>query len=116
VKRTKSTGAVKLLHQFAAKPAESLEQFASVPDFVAKNICILVRFLAGSLANASNKAVFNSVEELVDLLAAADDTVASVALKTLSHLATPPCLHKQQAPEVDSKREDVTKGNRMKAN
>ena len=100
VKRTKSTGAVKLPDQPVAKPAESLEQFASVPDFVAKNICILVRFLAGLLANASNKAVFNSVEELVDLLAAADDTVASVALETLSHLATPPCLHKQQAPEV----------------
>jgi E3 ubiquitin-protein ligase HUWE1 len=100
VKRTKSTGAVKSPDQLVAKPAESLEQFASVPDFVAKNICILVRFLAGLLANASNKAVFNSVEELVDLLAAADDTVASVALETLSHLATPPCLHKQQAPEV----------------
>jgi E3 ubiquitin-protein ligase HUWE1 len=72
----------------------------SVPDTVRKNIVIILNFLSGLLTNSSNKAIFNSVEELVDLLAAADDNVASIGLETLCSLALPPCLHKQQVPEI----------------
>ena len=102
VKRTKSRGAVKAPDQLISKPAESLDEVNSVPGTVRKHICILVQFLAGMLMNASNKSIFNSVEELVDLLAAADDMIAAVALEALCNLATPPALHKQQAPEVQT--------------
>ena len=44
--------------------------------------------------------VFNSVTELSDLLAAADEDVATLALEGLSHLSTPPMLHRQQQPEI----------------
>eukprot|EP00980_Cylindrotheca_fusiformis_P007262 scaffold1525_cov142-Cylindrotheca_fusiformis.AAC.62 len=100
VERTKSRGAVKAPDQLISKPAESLSDVDAVPVEVRTNICILVNFLSGLLLNSTNKAIFNSVEELVDLLAAADDTVASAALEALCNLATAPYLHKQQAPEV----------------
>jgi hypothetical protein len=100
VKRKKSRGAVKAPDHVVSKPAESMDDMKSVPVTVHKNICILVQFLAGMLVNASNKSVFNSVEELVDLLAAADDSIAAVALEALCNLAIPPALHKQQAPEA----------------
>ena len=83
VKRRKSRGAVKAPHQLISKPAESMEDVQSVPADVRNNICVLVRFLAAILLNASNKSVFNTVEELVDLLAAADDDIAAVALEAL---------------------------------
>ena len=100
VERAKSRGAVKATPQLISKPAESLDDVNSVPEVVRRNVHILVQFVAGLLLNSSNKAIFNSVEELVDLLAAADDSIAAVALEALCNLATPPCLHKQQAPEV----------------
>lgn len=87
--------------QFVSNPASSLHDVASVPSKVTHMITILLRFLSALLRNSSSKSVFNSVEELVDLLAAADDSVASLALEALCNLATPPCLHKQQSPEVN---------------
>lgn len=83
-----------------SRPAESLEEVESVPDAVVKKISILVRFLASLLRNCCNKVWFNSVEDLVDLLGAADDTLAKDALEALCSLSMPPSLHKQQAPEV----------------
>ena len=83
----------------APKYAESLKDAESVPDTIVPALCSILRFLSGLLCNSTNKAVFNSVEEVVDLLAAKDDNLAILALQTLSNLATAPCLHKQQAPE-----------------
>jgi len=80
--------------------AESLEDVSSVPNSVNRQICIILRFLTNLLRNSTNKAVFNSVDEVVDLLATADDAVASLALEVLSSLATPSMLHRQQVPEV----------------
>ena len=100
VERRKSKDASKALEQPVSKPARSLEDVNSVPDTVRKNIVIILKFLSGLLANSSNKTIFNSVEELVDLLAAADDNISSASLETLCALATPPSLHKQQVPEI----------------
>jgi hypothetical protein len=100
VERRKSKDASKALKQPISKPAGSLEDVNSVPDTVRKNIVIILKFLSGLLANSSNKTIFNSVEELVDLLAAADDNISSASLETLCALATPPSLHKQQVPEI----------------
>mmetsp|Transcript_9044 Transcript_9044/g.11092 ORF Transcript_9044/g.11092 Transcript_9044/m.11092 type:complete len:4662 (-) Transcript_9044:66-14051(-) len=65
------------------------------------SVITILRFLVCLLRNATSKPVFNSVDILVDLLAAGDDTIASLALETLSNLAAPPLLHRQQAPELN---------------
>jgi E3 ubiquitin-protein ligase HUWE1 len=83
-----------------SKPAESIDEVKSVPDTVHKNLVILLNFLSALLKNSSSKSIFNSLEELVDLLGAADDGIASSALESLYSLATPPSFHKQQIPEV----------------
>jgi hypothetical protein len=80
--------------------AISIQDVSNVPEEATQAICTLLRFLSQLLRNATNKSVFNSVDELADLLAAANDTVASLALEVLCNLATPPALHKQQAPEM----------------
>eukprot|EP00429_Kryptoperidinium_foliaceum_P036740 CAMPEP_0176157920 /NCGR_PEP_ID=MMETSP0120_2-20121206/80750_1 /TAXON_ID=160619 /ORGANISM="Kryptoperidinium foliaceum, Strain CCMP 1326" /LENGTH=169 /DNA_ID=CAMNT_0017495233 /DNA_START=98 /DNA_END=604 /DNA_ORIENTATION=+ len=77
-----------------------MSEVQSVPSHVLKHLTVILRFLSGFVANSSNKFVFNSVEELIDLLAAADDSIADLALEVLSLLATPPALHKQQVPEL----------------
>lgn len=100
VKRKKSRGALKDPHQLISKPAESMNDVAAVHNEVKMNLCTIIQFLAALLLNSLNKSIFNSVEELVDLLAAADDTIATVALEALCNLASVPLLHKQQAPEV----------------
>lgn len=100
VKRTKSRGVVSAADQLVSMPANSLEEVNSVPEWVHKSLTIMLRFLSGLMENSSNKSLFNSVEELVDLLAAADDNIAAIALEVLCALSTPPALHKQQAPEI----------------
>jgi len=100
VDRKNSQTSLKASKEIVSMPARSIEEVKNVPDTVRKNIIIILKFLSGLLANSSNKAIFNSVEELVDLLAAADDDIASVALETLCSLAMPPSLHKQQVPEI----------------
>mmetsp|Transcript_747 Transcript_747/g.1813 ORF Transcript_747/g.1813 Transcript_747/m.1813 type:complete len:4405 (+) Transcript_747:307-13521(+) len=102
VERTKSKGASKTPKTSLSQPAKSIEEVNSVSDTVRKNILIILKFLSGLLTNSSNKSVFNSVEELVDLLAAADDSIASSSLETLCALAMPPSLHKQQVPEIQT--------------
>jgi len=67
---------------------------------VVEDLCTLLRFSSSLLRNSINKNVYNSVSELANLLGAADDTVASLALDVLCTLAIPPALHKQQAPEM----------------
>jgi len=79
--------------------AECAEDTESVPESVINGICTILMFLSSLLSNCTNKSVFNSTEEVVDLLAAGDDSIASFALQTLAHVATPPALHKQQAPD-----------------
>ncbi|CAB9503919.1 Probable E3 ubiquitin-protein ligase hulA [Seminavis robusta] len=101
VKRKRGRGSVDSQHQFVSSPAESLEDVAKVSPEVIETIKKLLRFLCCLLRNSSSKSVFNSVEELADLLAAADDSLSALALETLSNLATPPSLHKQQSPEVN---------------
>jgi hypothetical protein len=95
VERSNSKDASKVTKKIVSKPAKSIEEVNSVPDTARKNIAIILKFLSGLLANSSNKTIFNSVEELIDLLAAADDDIASIALETLCCLALPPSLHKQ---------------------
>lgn len=81
------------------KCAQSLHDAESVPDAVVQSLLSVLQFLSNLLHNSINKSIFNSVEVVVDFLAAKDDAVATLALKALCHLATPPSLHKQQAPE-----------------
>mmetsp|Transcript_3628 Transcript_3628/g.8298 ORF Transcript_3628/g.8298 Transcript_3628/m.8298 type:complete len:4344 (+) Transcript_3628:221-13252(+) len=100
VKRTKSRGAGNTEDQPISKPAETLQEVQSVPAEVYKNLSIILRFLSGMLLNASSKNIFNSVEELVDLLAAANDEIASLALEAICNVAIAPSLHRQQAPEL----------------
>ncbi|KAG7352855.1 HECT-domain ubiquitin-transferase [Nitzschia inconspicua] len=101
VKRTNSKGTKKNGYgQPVSKPAKTIEEIKSVPDTVHKNLAILLNFLTGLLRNSCNKSIFNSTEELVDLLAAADDDIATFALEALCALAPPPSVHKQQVPEA----------------
>ena len=81
----------------AAKSMADVERIAAKTT---KSVCILLRFLRALLRNATNKSVFNSADEVGDLLAAADDIVAGLALEVLAAVATPPSLHKQTTPEV----------------
>jgi len=80
--------------------ATSMDDVASVPQQVIDALCTILQFSCALLRNSINKNVYNSVEELAGLLAAADDSVASFALDCLCSLAIPPALHKQQAPEM----------------
>lgn len=100
VQRKKSRGSISPAGQMISKPADSVEEIESIPNEVTKNILILLRFLSGLMANSSSKGVFNSVEELVDLLGAADDDISAMALEVLCFVSTPPALHRQQAPEM----------------
>lgn len=81
-------------------PAESLADLETVPDTVLKQTRIQLTFLSNLLRNSTSKSLFQSVGELVDLLSAADDSVADLSLQALQALSIPPSLHKQQAPEV----------------
>eukprot|EP00566_Odontella_aurita_P015588 CAMPEP_0113547226 /NCGR_PEP_ID=MMETSP0015_2-20120614/12239_1 /TAXON_ID=2838 /ORGANISM="Odontella" /LENGTH=285 /DNA_ID=CAMNT_0000447759 /DNA_START=511 /DNA_END=1365 /DNA_ORIENTATION=+ /assembly_acc=CAM_ASM_000160 len=96
-KTKKSAGGRKLKKKVQAEsPADVL----SVPPAVVARLRTILRFLSDLLRNSAQKSVFNSVRELSALLAAADDGVSSLALECLSSLATPPALHRQQAPET----------------
>lgn len=64
------------------------------------HIIILLKFLSTLLSHSTNKAVFNSLPELTDLLSSSDDNIAACALEALSSLAVPPQLHRQQGPEM----------------
>ncbi|KAL3920433.1 MAG: hypothetical protein SGILL_003269 [Bacillariaceae sp.] len=100
IDRTNSKGSKRTPRRAILMPAKSLEEVNNVPDTVHKNLLVILNFLSGLLLNSSNKSMFNSAEELADLLGAADDDIASAALDTLCSLATPPSLHKQQIPEI----------------
>jgi Domain of Unknown Function (DUF908) len=80
--------------------AKCIEDVAAVPEDATQAASALLQFLSTLLRNATSKSVFNSVDELADLLAAADDTVASLALEVLCNLALPPDLSKQLTPEM----------------
>jgi len=80
--------------------AESAQDVSSVPAAVTESVRTILRFLSELLRNSYNKMVFNSVTELSDLLAAADEDVAALALEGLSRLSTPHMLHRQQQPEM----------------
>lgn len=81
------------------KQAESEEEVNQVPATVIHAVSTILRFLSTLLRHAYNKSVFNSVHEISDLLAAADDGIASLALKVLSNLASLPLLHRMQVHE-----------------
>ena len=80
--------------------AESAGKANSVSEVVLESVCTILRFLSNLLRNSTNKSVFNSVQELSDLLAAANDNISSLALEVLASLSCPPMLHRQQAPEM----------------
>jgi E3 ubiquitin-protein ligase HUWE1 len=81
------------------KQAESEEEVNQVPTTVIHAVSTILRFLSTLLRHAYNKSLFNSVNEISDLLASADDGIASQALKVLSNLATLPLLHRMQVHE-----------------
>ena len=81
--------------------AESESEANSVPSSVLHATATILRFLSNLLKIATNKQVFNSVRELNDLLAVADDTIASLALEALSSLAMLPIAHRHQTPVAE---------------
>ena len=80
--------------------AESVADAASVPAPAVEAVRTILRFLSGLLRNSYNKAVFNSLSELSDLLAASDESASALALDALCQLSIPPLLHRQQQPEL----------------
>mmetsp|Transcript_22179 Transcript_22179/g.25505 ORF Transcript_22179/g.25505 Transcript_22179/m.25505 type:complete len:1567 (+) Transcript_22179:308-5008(+) len=80
--------------------AGTLAEVQTVSATVLSHIETMLRFLSTLLKNAVNKNVFNSVDSLTLLLSAADDNIAALALEVLAHLALPPMIHRQQAPEM----------------
>jgi hypothetical protein len=81
--------------------AQNLQHAQSIPETVVQTTCTILQFLASFLRNSINKPVFNSVGEISALLAAADDTIADLALQTLSSLSLPPLLSRQHTQEVN---------------
>lgn len=80
--------------------AESEHEAEMVPPSTKHAISTILRFLSALLRNAYNKIVFNSVQEITNLLAAADDEIASEALKVLSSLAIPVDIHRLGVPDI----------------
>lgn len=81
------------------KEAESEDQVNQVPASVIHAVSTILRFLSTLLRHAYNKSIFNSVDTISDLLAAADDGIAFLALKVLSNLASLPLYHRTQTQE-----------------
>jgi len=88
--------------------AASAAAARSVPVPAVEAVRTILRFLSGLLRNSYNKAVFNSLPELSDLLAAADETVSALALDALCQLSIPPLLHRQQQPRGPSRGNKMT--------
>ncbi len=80
--------------------AESEADVNSVPPSIIHAISTILRFLSTLLKHAMQKSLFNSVTELSNLLAAADDGIAALALEVLSNLAAPPLVHRLQSQEI----------------
>jgi len=80
--------------------AESEADVKSVPATVIHALSTMLQFLSILLRYATNKWVFNSVSELSQLLAAANDDIAALALEVLANLATPPLSHRLPSQEV----------------
>ena len=81
--------------QEVGRVAQSLEECQSVPEEVWHTMQHILRFWEKLLRNASSKALFQSVEELVDLLACSRDEIADLALAALHALSLSPVLYKQ---------------------
>lgn len=88
------------LESATAPQAESEADVNSVPPSIIHAISTILRFLSTLLRHAVQKSLFNSVSELSNLLAAADDGVAALALEVLSNLAAPPLVHRLQSQEM----------------
>lgn len=86
--------------QLAGPQAESELEVNSVPPSIIHATSTILRFLSTLLRHAMHKLLFNSVTELSNLLAAADDGIAALALEVLSHLAAPPLVHRLQSQET----------------
>lgn len=82
------------------KQAESESDANAVPSTVIHSISVLLRFLVTLLRHSYNKSLFNSVYEISNLLAAADDGIAALALNVLFNLAISPLLHRMQVQET----------------
>ena len=80
--------------------AESEREADMVPPSTKHAISTILQFLSSLLRNAYNKNVFNSVPEITNLLAAADDEIASEALEVLSSLAMPVQIHRLGVPDI----------------
>eukprot|EP00571_Detonula_confervacea_P003423 CAMPEP_0172329052 /NCGR_PEP_ID=MMETSP1058-20130122/60671_1 /TAXON_ID=83371 /ORGANISM="Detonula confervacea, Strain CCMP 353" /LENGTH=4507 /DNA_ID=CAMNT_0013046199 /DNA_START=90 /DNA_END=13614 /DNA_ORIENTATION=- len=86
---------------------------AVIPPAAIHAIQSILKFQSHLLRNATNKSIYNSIPQLSNLLTASNDDIASLAIETLSALATPPMLHRQQAPEMS---QHTTALHRMGAN
>jgi E3 ubiquitin-protein ligase HUWE1 len=82
------------------EPAKSVHEVECIPTRANERILAILEFWEVLLRNSTSKALFASVDECVDLLAAANDEIADAALQVLQALSLPPALHKQQAPEA----------------
>jgi Domain of Unknown Function (DUF908). len=80
--------------------AESEADVNSVPATVLHALSTMLQFLSILLRYATNKWIFNSVSELSQLLAAADDHIAALALEVLANLAAPPLSHRLPSQET----------------
>jgi hypothetical protein len=80
--------------------AASEAEANSVPPSIVHATGTILRFTSLLLKHSVHKFVFNSVRELTNLLAAADDTIAALALETLSAFSLPSKAHRQPIQEL----------------
>ena len=86
---------------FAA--AETLQDIQSNQNHeVHAQLAVLLQFTAILLRNATGKSLYLSVHYLTDLLGAADDSTADLALAALRALALPPRLAQATDPRTTS--------------
>ena len=95
-------GVILISNDSGGKYATNLAEAESVPNSVISAVTIILRFLSCFIRNAtSSKLIFNSTDRLFNLIGAADDNVADLAMEVLAHLVVPPLAHHQQIPEVN---------------
>ena len=80
--------------------AESEAEVDATPPFFIHALSTILKFLSTLLRHGINKTLFNSVKELSNLLAAANDNIAALALEVLTNLVSPPLSHRLQSQET----------------
>ena len=73
--------------------ASSLAEVQQCPSFILSHTQVILQFSTLLLRNSTSKHLYNSVELVSDLMAAANDAVADAAVGTLTALSLPPAPH-----------------------